>query len=90
LSRLPEGEELKRRAVELGVDTGGEPRTASSSGRAPFALEYELQRRVIEAERSIRESKLWKIAVLSAITAMISAIASIVSAVIAYWAVFKK
>ena len=83
MAKLLEGDQLEQRARELGVDVVGEPRTQSSSGRAPRASDNELQRRVIEAERSIRESRLWMLAV-------ISAIASVISAIIAFVAVAKK
>jgi hypothetical protein len=52
---LLKGAALENRARELGVDIDGDPRTQSSSGRAPRASDYELQRRVLEAERGIRE-----------------------------------
>ncbi len=80
MKKILHGEELLNRAKELGVDIEGEPRTKSTSGNAPKASDYELQRRVIEAERSIRENRLWIIAV-------ISAVASVVSAIIAWVAV---
>jgi hypothetical protein len=47
------------------------------------APDYELQRRVVEAERRNRGSRLWVLAV-------ISAQASVVSALTAFWAVVKK
>jgi hypothetical protein len=50
---------------------------------APRVSDPELQRRVIEAERSIRESKLWLIA-------MISAIASVLNAAAVWVAALKK
>ena len=59
------GTALESRARELGVDIEGDPRTHSSSGRVPRASDYELQRRVLEAERGIRESRLWILAVIS-------------------------
>jgi post-segregation antitoxin (ccd killing protein) len=80
---LLEGDELEKRARELGIDISGDTRTQSSSGRTPRAPDFELQRRIIEAERRNRESRLWVIAV-------ISAIASVVSALTAFWAVVKK
>jgi hypothetical protein len=83
MAKLLEGEQLVQRARELGIDVVGEPRTQSSSGRAPFAPDYELQHRVIEAERRIRESRLW-------ILALISAIASVLSAITALIAVAKR
>jgi hypothetical protein len=83
MTRIRAGKDLEERARQLGVDVSGGPRFQSSSGSAPQAPEHELQHRVIEAERSIRESRLW-------ILAVISAIASVASALTAFWAVFKK
>ena len=51
------GAALENRARELGVDVEGEPATQSSSGRAPRASDYELQRRVLEAERVESENR---------------------------------
>jgi hypothetical protein len=83
MAKLLEGDALKQRARDLGVDIGGEPRTQSSSGNAARAPDYELQRRVIEAERRIRESRLW-------ILALISAVASVISALAAFVAIAKR
>ncbi|MDE2135488.1 MAG: hypothetical protein KGJ49_12940 [Alphaproteobacteria bacterium] len=73
MAKILGGEELERRCRELGVDTQGTPRTQSSSGSSPRASDYELQRRLIEAERSIRENRLWLVALMSAIASVISA-----------------
>ncbi len=73
MSSLPKGDELENRALELGVDISGEPRTQSSSGRSPRAPDFELQRRIIEAERRNRETKLWIVALISAIASVVSA-----------------
>ena len=70
---------LESRARELGVDIEGDPRTHSSSGRAPRASDYELQRRVLEAERGIRDSRLWILAVISAIASVLSAAAAMIA-----------
>ena len=70
---LMRGAALESRARELGVDIEGDPRTHSSSGHAPRASAYELQRRVLEAERGTRESRLWILAVISAIASVLSA-----------------
>ncbi len=83
MAKLPDGDQLEKRARELGVDIMGEPRAQSSSGRAPRATDYELQRRVMEAERGARESRLW-------ILAMISAVASVASAIAALMAVARR
>jgi hypothetical protein len=79
MAKLPDGDQLEKRARELGVDIMGEPRAQSSSGRAPRATDYELQRRVMEAERGARESRLW-----------ISAVASVASAIAALMAVARR
>ena len=73
------GAALESRARELGVDIEGDPRTHSSSGRAPRASDCELQRRVLEAERGIRESRLWILAVISAIASVLSAVAAMIA-----------
>ncbi len=58
MGKLLEGEEPENHCRELGVDIEGAPRTQSSSGSKPRASDYELQHRLVEAERSIRESRL--------------------------------
>ena len=78
---LLEGEQLVKRAKQLGVDIQGELIYQSSSGRKQVASDYELQRRVIEAERSIRESRLWLIALISAIASVVSAIVALIAVV---------
>jgi hypothetical protein len=82
MAKILAGEELEQRCHALGVDIQGPTRTQSSSGTSPRASDYELQRRLIEAERSIRESRLW-------LVALVSAVASVVSAVTAFFAVLK-
>ena len=61
----------------------------SSSGQSRRADDAELQRRVIEAERAIRESKLWKLAVISALASVFSAITAAISAITAVIVVAK-
>lgn len=73
------GAALENRARELGVDVEGEPRTHSSSGRALRASDYEIQRRVLEAKRGIPESRLWILAVISAIASALSAAAAMIA-----------
>ena len=73
MAKLPEGDQLEQLARKLGVDILGDPRAQSSSGRAPRATDYELQRRVIEAERAIRESRMWIVAVIAMIVSVVSA-----------------
>ena len=81
--RLLTGQELEQRARELGVDIQGSPRTGSSSGARPRAEDNELQQRVMEAERANRESRLW-------LLALISALASVISALAAWAAILRK
>jgi len=70
---LLQGDELTKRAEELGVslielhDVHG------------VRSEPELQRRVIEAERAERESRLWLIAVISSVASVISALAACIA-----------
>jgi len=63
------GKELESRAKELGVSLD---HLYSEAG----INEPELQRRVLEAERSLRENRLWIIAFISAIASVVSAIAA--------------
>ena len=91
MSGLPVGDELEKRARELGVDVQGEPHTGTktrtrNSDRAP---DHVLQQRLLEAERAQRENRLVRIAYISAIVSAVSAIASIVSAVTALVAVAR-
>lgn len=81
MSTLPIGDELEKRCRDLGVDTTGEPRTQSVSGSRPRASDFELQRRLLEAERSARESKLWVVALVSAVASVVSAVAAWVAVV---------
>jgi len=79
MRKLLVGDALEQRARQLGVDIEGSPITQSSIGRAKRAADHELQRRVIEAERGVRESRLWLIAVISAIASVVSAITAIIA-----------
>ena len=84
--KLLSGEKLEERARQLGVDILGDPRSsavATSVAGPSRASDHELQRRVLEAERSRRESRLW-------IVALVSAIASVASALTALIALWRK
>jgi len=83
MAKLLEGKQLEERARQLGVDLQGDLIFQSSSGRHQRAADYELQRRVMEAERAKREHRLW-------VVALVSAIASLVSAIAAWLAVVRK
>jgi hypothetical protein len=82
--RLLEGDALMRRAADLGVSAAsGEMISVAGKGMASIpAHEHETQRRVLEAERHLREHRLW-------IGALISSRASVVSAVAAWVAIAK-
>jgi hypothetical protein len=79
MSKQLQGEALEKRCVELGVSIEGLPRTQSSSGNAPRASDAELQRRLLETERSVRESRLWLVALISAIASVLSAAVALVA-----------
>jgi hypothetical protein len=81
--KILEGEQLEQRCRELGVDTQGDMIFQSSSGRHSRASDYELQERLIDVERSIRESKLWKVALISAIASVVSALTAFVAVLLA-------
>ena len=87
--RLPTGEALVRRARKLGVDVLGDLPARGFSGERQRAPDYELQGRVIEAERARREGNLWVLAVLSTVLALLSAIAAALSAGVALYAVAR-
>jgi len=87
MSQLQQGDKLESRAHELGVDVEGAPRARSSSGRAARASDYELQQRVIDAERHVRESRLWIVALISAISSALSAAAAIAAVL---WAISQS
>lgn len=69
MKRLPTGEALEQRAGELGVSFHS---LATQAGNDHSIL----QQRVIEAERAIRESRLWIVALVSAIASLVSALAA--------------
>lgn len=75
---LPTGEALQTRAKKLGViTTGDEYINVPGTGTVPLRVsDYELQRRVIDAERHRREHRLWMVALFSAAASVISAIAA--------------
>ena len=79
MKQLLTGNELEQCARALGVNIEGDLITQSSLGHAKRAPDYELQRRVIEAERAMRESRLWLLAIIAAIASVASAIAAIIA-----------
>lgn len=79
MKKLLQGDALEQRARKLGVDTAGDPITHSASGTRARASDHDLQRRVAEAERGIRESWLWRLALISAIASVISAATAMIA-----------
>ncbi len=79
MKRLLEGNALEQRAKQLGVDITGDTFIGTSSGVRSRASDYELQHRVIEAERSLRESRMWLLALISAIASVASAAAALLA-----------
>jgi hypothetical protein len=84
MKKILEGDALEKKARQLGIDIQGDPITQSYVGRHQRASDFELQRRVIEAERSIRESRLWKVALISAIASVLSALAALLAVLSIY------
>lgn len=83
MSKLLQGSELEQRCTEIGISIDGPPRTQSSSGGSPRASDFELQRRLIEAERSLRESRVWLVALISSVASVLSAAAALVALFVA-------
>ena len=70
--KLPTDEkEVLEHAQELGVSTHGTLNTHTGLANIP-----ELQSRIINAKRAIREGRLWWVALISAIASMVSALAA--------------
>ena len=71
MKKLPTDEvELRKLAIELGVSLH---RISNTQGLTNIP---ELQKRIINAHRSIREGRLWLIALISAIASVLSALAA--------------
>lgn len=82
MSKLLTRDELEKRCRELGIDTTGEPREFSARRAPPRASDFELQRRLLETQRSAREHKLWIVALVSALASVVSAIAAWVAVMV--------
>ena len=65
MKKLPTGEELQKEVEKLGI-------SQAEIGDNDSLLQH----RILEAKRDIRESRLWIIALVSAIGSVISAIAA--------------
>jgi hypothetical protein len=74
---MPELDELKKRAEELGIPTDSSIYKPKSESWTQLGISsYELHRRIREEERHRREHRLWIVAVVSAVIALLAAIAS--------------
>ena len=82
--RVLDGEALIERAEQLGVNISTEMASVMVTGRGAGeeaeqferAPEHEIQRRVMEAERHIREHRLWIVTLVAAAASVVSAIAA--------------
>ena len=79
--KLHKGDALKKHAENLGVSIGGDKPISDHlpmMGNQP-ASEHELQRRVMEAENHQRQDRLWIVALVSAVAAVISSATALVA-----------
>ncbi len=79
MKSIPSGHELIERAEQLGVSIYANDANVPIGTKpiiAPAASEYEIQYRVMQAEKHLREHRLWMVALASAITALVSAVAA--------------
>lgn len=78
MQKLLVGDALQKRAEQLGVAMGtNQSVVVPGRGNVPIIAEdYELQRRVLEAERHLREHRLWLVAAFSAVASLVSAVAA--------------
>ncbi len=78
MKKILKGNALEKYAIKLGIDIEDNSITQSVSGRNKRASDSELQKRVFEAERSIRENRLWLVALISSIASVISAASTVI------------
>ena len=88
MRQLLQGQALREHARVLGVSLEGLPAQLSEdpygrTGNIDQLNDPEIQKRVMEAERRLREGRLW-------LLALIAAVASVVSAAAAWYAVVHK
>jgi len=82
MKKILEGDDLEQKARSLGCDIQGDPITRSVCRRHSRASDAQLQKRVLEAERAIRESRLWLIALISSIASVVSATTALIALII--------
>jgi hypothetical protein len=81
MKKLLKGEKLKQYADDLGIECSGIEIPYSKSGEHVAVYEYELQRKVMEVERSQREHRLWLVAFISAIASAASALVALFASI---------
>ncbi len=79
MKKLLKGEKLQKRAEELGIECSGTEIRHINSGEHWSVYEADLQNKVMEVERHIREHRLWIIALISAIASVLSAITALIA-----------
>ena len=86
-NKLPTGEALRDRAEALGVvitvDDPNESSGAYAIFRSPVS-EFELQKRVLEAERHFQTLRMGLVAIIAAVASVLSAITALI-AVYLHW-----
>ncbi len=81
MSKMPTGQDLINACEKKGIDIQGERilfEDLKKTHRAQ-ATDYELQQRLIEFKRHLRESRMWMLALISALTSFASAIIALVA-----------
>ncbi len=71
--KLLKGKELDKRMIELGISMANHTVGSISD------LEWKYQELVMNAERSIRDGRLWVVALVSAIASLASAVTAMVT-----------
>lgn len=79
MKKLPQGKALWKMARELGISTTNTNSFEPTPGFSEEVSDAEVQRRLMEFYRSRRESRLWIIALVSAIASVLSAAAAIIA-----------
>jgi len=81
MTKLLTGQELIDECEKRGIDVRGE-RVSFEDLKKPHRAQptdYELQQRLIEYKRHLRESRMWMLALISALTSFASAIIALVA-----------
>ncbi len=81
MTKLLSGEELIKACEKRGIDTRGERIKFEDIKKTHRAepSDYELQQRLITYKRHIRESRMWMLALISALTSFASAVIALIA-----------